>query len=388
MSTKRRKGKRKGKQSSKPADQSVVRVENEQVASAVEVQVEVENLAGPVSLREEAERLASPVEIQDELENFASPADLPEVSENPAGPVVESTDREEPAPGSAAKTGADRRTHPRYAFTAAVEVIAEEPGARLKTRVRDLSQQGCNVDTDNPFALGTVTDVRITKGAESFAAHARVVYKQPGKGMGLMFTVVEPEQLATLNRWITESREVSWLAANRRRSQRGKRRAVLSRRHLHTGDQRAWSFDFDRGASVPGAAVHAVEHADKGDAGVCCGPRGQGSRRGNSGGGRVHAAERNVLARGVSAEGLDAAASRREVGVTSQPAAASADLSAGSSVAVPTDFAEISRPFLFISNLCLRSRPLTNSRTALPTAPGRLDASTLTVDSTVPSVRS
>jgi hypothetical protein len=99
-------------------------------------------------------------------------------------------------------------------------VIAEEPGARLKTRVRDLSQQGCNVDTDNPFALGTVTDVRITKGAESFAAHARVVYKQPGKGMGLMFTVVEPEQLATLNRWITESREVSWLAANRRRSQR------------------------------------------------------------------------------------------------------------------------------------------------------------------------
>lgn len=220
MSTKRRKGKRKGKQSSKPADQSVVRVETEQVARAVEVQVEVENLAGPVSLREETERLASPVEIQDELENFASPADLPEVSENPAGPVVESTDREEPAPGSAAKTGADRRTHPRYAFTAAVEVIAEEPGARLKTRVRDLSQQGCNVDTDNPFALGTVTDVRITKGAESFAAHARVVYKQPGKGMGLMFTVVEPEQLATLNRWITESREVSWLAANRRRSQR------------------------------------------------------------------------------------------------------------------------------------------------------------------------
>jgi PilZ domain len=218
MSTKRRKGKRKGKQGSKAADQGVVHVETERVASAVEVQVEEENLSGPVSLREETERLASPVEIQDELENFA--ADIPEVSENPAGPVVECAVAEEPAPSSAAKAGADRRSHPRYAFTAAVEVIAEEPGARLKTRVRDLSQQGCNVDTDNPFALGTVTDVRITKGAESFAAHARVVYKQPGKGMGLMFTVVEPEQLATLNKWITESREVSWLAANRRRSQR------------------------------------------------------------------------------------------------------------------------------------------------------------------------
>ena len=46
------------------------------------------------------------------------------------------------------------------------------------------------------------------------------MYNQPGKGMGLMFTVVEPEQLARLNKWIAETREVSWLAANRRRSQR------------------------------------------------------------------------------------------------------------------------------------------------------------------------
>jgi hypothetical protein len=38
--------------------------------------------------------------------------------------------------------------------------------------------------------------------------------------MGLMFTDVEPEQLVTLNTWIAESRETSWLADNRRRSQR------------------------------------------------------------------------------------------------------------------------------------------------------------------------
>jgi len=35
-----------------------------------------------------------------------------------------------------------------------------------------------------------------------------------------MFTYVEPEQLVTLNSWIAESREASWLADNRRRSQR------------------------------------------------------------------------------------------------------------------------------------------------------------------------
>jgi hypothetical protein len=38
--------------------------------------------------------------------------------------------------------------------------------------------------------------------------------------MGLMFIAVEPEQLKTLDTWIAESRESSWRAANRRRSQR------------------------------------------------------------------------------------------------------------------------------------------------------------------------
>jgi hypothetical protein len=86
--------------------------------------------------------------------------------------------------------------------------------------VRDLSQQGCYVDTDIPLTLGTATDVRIIKGGQSFEARARVVYTQPGKGMGLMFTSVGPGHLETLHVWIAESRETSWLAANRRRSQR------------------------------------------------------------------------------------------------------------------------------------------------------------------------
>ena len=220
MSAKHRNRKQKLKQDLKPVDQSIVRVETEEQPSSVEIQVEVERFASSASLREETERLASAVELQDELESSAGPVDVLDEIEDSTGAVVESAVAEVPAPSSAAKTEADRRSHPRYAFTAAVEVVAEEPGARLKTRVRDLSQQGCNVDTDSPFALGTVTDVRIAKGAELFEAHARVVYNQPGKGMGLMFTVVEPGQLATLNKWIAESRELSWLAANRRRSQR------------------------------------------------------------------------------------------------------------------------------------------------------------------------
>src|SRR5229473_3522707 len=128
---------------------------------------------------------------------------------------------EEKAPGpSLALAGADRRTHPRYEFTAAVEVVAAESGARIETRVRDLSQQGCYVDTSNALPLGTVTDVRISKGTQLFEAHARVVYSRANKGMGLVFTAIEPEQRGILEIWLAESRETSWLAANRRRSHR------------------------------------------------------------------------------------------------------------------------------------------------------------------------
>jgi hypothetical protein len=127
---------------------------------------------------------------------------------------------EKAAGPSAAPAGADRRTHPRYEFTAAVEVIAAESGARIETRVRDLSQQGCYVDTNKPLPLGTVTNVRITKGTQLFKAHARVVYSRANKGMGLVFTAIEPGERGTLATWLAESRETSWLAANRRRSQR------------------------------------------------------------------------------------------------------------------------------------------------------------------------
>ena len=134
-------------------------------------------------------------------------AEIPVNAEKAAGP-------------STVVGGADRRTHPRYKFVAAGEVVAAESGVRIETRVRDLSQQGCYVDTSNALSLGTVTDVRITKGTQLFEARARVVYSRSGAGMGLMFSAIEPEPLRTLETWLAESRETSWLAANRRRSQR------------------------------------------------------------------------------------------------------------------------------------------------------------------------
>ena len=208
MKRRKRKRKQKLKQDSAPAEQVMVQAAAERAVNPIEAAAE--QPATSVEI----------LEIQVEIEDSPIPIEIRDEAENAASPVVMAAGTEKPAPDSAPPTRADRRTHPRYAFNAAIEVHAVEHGARVKSRVRDLSQQGCYVDTDSPLALGTATDVRITKGADSFKARARVVYSQPNKGMGLMFTAVGPGQLETLHAWIAESRETSWLAANRRRSQR------------------------------------------------------------------------------------------------------------------------------------------------------------------------
>ncbi len=204
---KRRKRRRKPNQDSKRADQITINGETRNTANPAETQVEPQNSA-------------SYVELQGEIEDFASGVEARTEPENLSGPVETSAGSEPSVSSSPSPAGADRRTHPRYAFAAVAEVVAADPGARTNARVRDLSEQGCYADTDSPLPLGTDTEVRITKRTKSLQAQARVVYNQPGKGMGLMFTALEPEHRQTLDSWIAESRETSWLAANRRRSQR------------------------------------------------------------------------------------------------------------------------------------------------------------------------
>jgi len=179
-----------------------------------------ESLGSPINVAIDEERFAGSPGIPDDAEDLTSFVNMLSDAEQITDSLNASTAAEIPAAHSIAATGADRRTHPRYEFSAAAEVLPAESGARMETRVRDLSQQGCYIDTSDALPLGTVTDVRITKGAQLFEARARVVYSRAAKGMGLVFTTIEPERVRTLETWLTESRETSWLAANRRRSQR------------------------------------------------------------------------------------------------------------------------------------------------------------------------
>lgn len=107
-----------------------------------------------------------------------------------------------PRPDRRART--ERRSNPRYHFTATAEILDLGSRAQCSARTSDISLGGCFVDTTSPFAVGTVTKVRLTKERESLIAAAVVASSMTGMGMGLRFTNVEAQQSRVLEKWIGE----------------------------------------------------------------------------------------------------------------------------------------------------------------------------------------
>jgi PilZ domain-containing protein len=96
----------------------------------------------------------------------------------------------------------ERRDFPRYPFTGTAEAVEPRTGTRITGRVGDLCLGGCYIDTTSLFAVDAVVRLRITKDQKTFQALAKVVNSQPGMGMGVKFTSVEPGQLRILENWI------------------------------------------------------------------------------------------------------------------------------------------------------------------------------------------
>jgi hypothetical protein len=114
----------------------------------------------------------------------------------------------------------DRRSRFRHKSAATVELTEFGSTERVRGLLADLGRGGCYVKLEAPLAVGTDLELSITENGQSFQALASVVSADPGKGMGLMFAAIEPEQLAILDGWLAISMERRWLSSNRRRSQR------------------------------------------------------------------------------------------------------------------------------------------------------------------------
>jgi hypothetical protein len=100
-----------------------------------------------------------------------------------------------------------QRREPRYPFIASAELLEENSGMRMKSRISDLSLKGCYADTVNPLPDGTLVHLRIFTETHSFEAAATVVYSHAFLGMGIKFREVPPESEEVLRLWLPEATE-------------------------------------------------------------------------------------------------------------------------------------------------------------------------------------
>ncbi len=96
----------------------------------------------------------------------------------------------------------NRRRTPRYPFTASIEMREGTSEDKRTARVKELSLNGCYVDTKNPYTLGASLGIKLFTETEFFEAQASVVYSNPNLGMGLMFRDTKPYYVMVLRKWL------------------------------------------------------------------------------------------------------------------------------------------------------------------------------------------
>jgi hypothetical protein len=88
-------------------------------------------------------------------------------------------------------------------FVADAEIAPESsPGATISARVREISLQGCYLETPAPYNLQTLVLVKIFAPGKYFEAKAKVISVNPASGMGVMFRETKPNFRAVLQHWL------------------------------------------------------------------------------------------------------------------------------------------------------------------------------------------
>jgi c-di-GMP-binding flagellar brake protein YcgR len=120
------------------------------------------------------------------------------------------------------RKGSERRTSSRYRLSQPpeVEILHAESGTPVKARLGDLSLGGCYVETDCLLPAETEVTITLKKSGEQVRAQGRIVRAFPNGGLALAFTSMEGDGFRILDGWLSAFVATTWVAANRRRTQR------------------------------------------------------------------------------------------------------------------------------------------------------------------------
>ena len=96
----------------------------------------------------------------------------------------------------------ERRRSPRYPFAGSIEMREGTSEDKRTARVKELSLNGCYVDIESPYPIGSSLAIKLFTETEFFEAQASVIYSHPDQGMGLMFRETKPYYLMVLRKWL------------------------------------------------------------------------------------------------------------------------------------------------------------------------------------------
>jgi PilZ domain-containing protein len=98
----------------------------------------------------------------------------------------------------------DHREVPRYSFIAEVDLAEQATDTHISGRISEISRKGCYVDVLNTLPEGTPLQVKIKRDQGVFSSKAKIIYVQPGMGMGVAFVDIAADQLKILDAWLAE----------------------------------------------------------------------------------------------------------------------------------------------------------------------------------------
>jgi PilZ domain len=101
-----------------------------------------------------------------------------------------------------AERPSEHRRVARIPFKATCAVTETDSSRMVVAQISELGRFGCFVQTRKPYRKGTRTHIEITEGGTTFVASGVVTYVTGG-GMGVVFSMVEPESSEVLATWLS-----------------------------------------------------------------------------------------------------------------------------------------------------------------------------------------
>jgi hypothetical protein len=95
----------------------------------------------------------------------------------------------------------------RFPFAAKIELNELQSETQTIGQTSNLSLFGCHVNAEKSLPTGAAVWIRIAHQGAKFEALGRVANAWPKEGMGIVFTKIEENEQAILEKWIAELRD-------------------------------------------------------------------------------------------------------------------------------------------------------------------------------------